>query len=151
MEINGKYMSVKFSGKWTKVSAKWVKKWFISHRAVKLLSYAVKLWLLWLVYLGERQGNSKKGNNSLPELKQKYPWEKEFECVAEIKLDEIYGWNEKLLHMERSKYKSFYGEATRKRVGIKREKTRLKLRSYHVRRRALTYDDGRFSKGPCNY
>ena len=93
MEINGKYMSMKFSGKWTKVSAKWVKKWFILHRAVKLLSYAVKLWLLWLVYLGERQGNSQKGNNSFPEFKQKCPWEKEFECVAEIKLDEIYGWN----------------------------------------------------------
>ena len=84
---------MKFSSRWSKVSAKWVKKWFISHRSVKLLSYAVNLWLLWLVYLGERQGNSKKGNNSFPEFKQKYPWEKEFECVAGIKLDEIYGWN----------------------------------------------------------
>ena len=66
------------------------------------------LWLLWLIYLGERQGNSQKGENSFPEFKQKHPWEKEFECVAEIKLDDIYGWNQKFSHMERTKYKSFY-------------------------------------------
>ena len=41
--------------------------------------------------------------------------------------------------MELSMYKSSYGETTRKRVGIKWKKTRLKLR-------LLTYDDGRTRK-----